>query len=392
MEDAWDWVQEELKKIQDEIPVDAEMMQVVDAISVADFWKRRYDEERMLWERKLELKEDEKKELQSTAQGHEMAIKELGWRFQELERRWDHEKLLLEDRLQSKEMESSLQKTHLQWEARIKSLEEENKSLKVQLGLSGDAVSAAPALSPAAASAPRQKEREEVFRLNEAEALKRLEQLEAEKKEVASALSEKERTLNAEKEKWSRLEKELSGMSAQMGRHLAGLKEREEEHFVILEDLARGFAHRVRNYLGIISGTMQLSLVNYKMEPELEEQLKIVDQNVQDMLKSIEEFLSLARIPEMSYQSINIGILLDSVAQSALGRFNAQNVTVEKNFAADVPQLKCDQKLFEEGFRHLVENAIEAMPQGGKLTLSAAFDRERAMLSIKVTDTGVGIT
>ena len=55
MADSWDWVEDELKKIQDEIPVDSEMMQVVDAISVADFWKRRYDEEFMLWERKLEI-------------------------------------------------------------------------------------------------------------------------------------------------------------------------------------------------------------------------------------------------------------------------------------------------------------------------------------------------
>ena len=64
IEDSWDWVEQELKKIQTELPADNNMMQVVDAISVADFWKRRYDEERMLWERKLELKEDEKKGMQ----------------------------------------------------------------------------------------------------------------------------------------------------------------------------------------------------------------------------------------------------------------------------------------------------------------------------------------
>lgn len=405
MTDSWDWVEQELKKIQDDMPQDAEMMQVVDAISVADFWKRRYDEERMLWERKLETKEDEKKDLKDKALTHEMSIKELDYRFKELERRWEQEKLMLEDRLKSREIESSLEKAQVTWEARLKLLEEENRAMKIQLGVNpepyggpsvyapGRTVVATPASDAARREMEKHlAEREEILAKNEVEAKKRLESLEAEKNEVGRVLAEKEGALNGAKEKWERLEKDLGRMSAQMKQQLDNLKDREEDHFVILEDLARGFAHRVRNYLGIISGTMQLSLANFKMEPELGEQLQIVDQNVQEMLKSIEDFLSLARIPEMNMQPVNLNQLTESAIASFGDRFRTDNISVSRNFAAEMPMFKADQKLLSEGLRHLLENSIESMPQGGQLTVTTACDLVKGVMSIKIVDTGSGIT
>jgi len=403
MDESWDWVEQELKKIQEDMPQDPEMMQVVDAISVADFWKRRYDEERMLWERKLEVKEDERKHLKDKAQLHEMSIKELDYKFKELERRWEQEKLMLEDRLKSKEIESSLEKAQLMWESRIKLLEEENRSMKTQLGLAPGVPAHAQVAQQYAVSAPvsgvmshelekHLRDREEILRQNEEEAKKRLEALQTEKNEVAKTMAEKEKALNGAKEKWEKLENDLGKMSSQMRQQLDNLKSREEEHFIILEDLARGFAHRVRNYLGIISGTMQLSIANFKMEPDLEEQLKIVDQNVQDMLKSIEDFLSLARIPEMNMQPLNLNQIVDTAIGSFGDRFRSDNIALTKNFALDIPTFKGDQKLLSEGLRHLIQNSAEAMPQGGQLVIATSSDASKGIITLKITDTGSGIS
>ena len=398
MEDAWDWVEEELKKIQSDMPVDSEMMQVVDAISVADFWKRRYDEELMLWERKLETKEDERHELQTQAQTHEMAIKELDIKLRELERRWDHEKHLLEERIKTKEIEATLEKTKNQWDTKIKTLEDQNRLLRMQSGQeAGEAVSALPEDYSPDLAAVRQVTDKQLrdlqleLKKNEDESRKRLEQLEKEKTEVSGMLTEKERLLASERVRWEKLETEVKTMSSQMAQQLNSLKEREQEHFVILEDLARGFAHRVRNYLGIMSGTVQLCVANYQMEGELKEQLEIVDQNAQDMLKSIEEFLSLARIPEMSLKPIDLGQMIDAVLAPLENKIRTQNVTVVKNFSADVPAVNGDQKLIQDAFGHLMINCIEALPQGGQVAFATSFDQQRGMVTIRISDTGVGI-
>jgi len=125
-----------------------------------------------------------------------------------------------------------------------------------------------------------------------------------------------------------------------MSKQLTNLRARETEHFVMLEDLGRGFAHRVRNYLGIMSGTVQLCLSNYKMESEFEEQLKIVDQNVQDMLKSIEDFLGFARIPEMALQPLNPGEVLDGILKPLDAKLRSQKIMLKKKFDSALPQFK----------------------------------------------------
>ena len=400
MEDSWDWVEEELKKMQQETPVDSDMMQVVDAISVADFWKRRYDEELMLWERKLEIKEGEKKDLQQKAQTHEMAIRELDLKLKDLERRWQQEKLLLEDRVKTKEVEAVLEKTKAQWETRLKAIEEENKKLKVQLGfadgglpVAGDGVVMSADYGVARGLMEKQlRELKEELKKTEEESRRRLEKLEAEKNAVSRDLEAKEKTFTAEKEQWRKVESEVGGMSSQMSQQLTNLKEREQEHFTILEDLGRGFAHRVRNYLGIMSGTVQLCLANYQMENELKEQLNVVDQNAQEMLKSIEEFLSLARIPEMSMESLSMPDVLEASLRSLDGKLKAQNIAVTRNFGANVPVFSCDRKLFTEAFTHIIQNSLEAMPQGGHITVSTFFDAVKGIIGISVGDTGSGVS
>jgi signal transduction histidine kinase len=232
---------------------------------------------------------------------------------------------------------------------------------------------------------------EETLKKNEEESRQRLEKLESEKKEVAKMLAEKEATFSQEKASWDGLEKEVSQMTSQMSQRLTNLKSREQEHFTILEDLARGFAHRVRNYLGIISGTVQLSLVNYKLEPELSDQLNIVDQNVQDMLKSIEDFLSLARVPEMNLQQLDINQLLENSARGLDAKLRQGKIDVVKNYSPSLPAFSGDSQLFASAFTNLIDNSIEAMPSGGKLTLSTSFDPEKDIISVKIADTGTGI-
>ena len=397
IEDSWDWVEQELKKIQTELPADNNMMQVVDAISVADFWKRRYDEERMLWERKLELKEDEKKGMQEKAMTHEMAIKELDWKLRELENRWNQEKLLLEDRLHTREQGIGYEASRQEYETRLHGTRIPGAPLPgmpepSRGGVAAPWPQAQTQQEVAAPQTSRQvKEMEEILRKTEEEARQRLSHLENEKQEVLKAMQEKEKVFSSERSQWEKLEKEIGSMSGQMNARLTGLKEREEEHFAILEDLARGFAHRVRNYLGIMSGTIQLSMSNFKMEPDLEEQLKVVDQNVQDMLGSIEEFLQLARVPQMNMKTLSVNSLFDNALLAADSRLKTQNISVLKKYGQDIPDIPIDEKLMAGAMANLLENAMDAMPQGGQLSLTTGYDKDKNQIFMKMADTGIGV-
>ena len=405
MADSWDWIEEELRKLETEFSpettdANSDLLPVLDAISVADFWKRRYDEERALWERKLELKEDEKSALQQRALEHEQSIKELAWRFKELESRWEKEKLLLEDRLRAKEIEASLEQKRLEWESRLKLLEEENKQLKLKLSaltgvpLTPDAITTA--YQPV--SPTELKSLKEQIEQNRQEAEKHLQELAEEKEKVARQLAEQEQKFLKEKELWQKSHAETKSLFQKAMAKLKYLREKEQENFTTLEDLARGLAHRVRNYLGIMSGTLQLAASTTQMPSDIKEQLGVVENNIQEMLNSIEEFLNLSRLPSLNMAQHSLNDILKKSLETKNAELKSANINITTHLAENLPAIRLDEKLFMEAIGHLINNARESMPDGGNLVITTRIinDAETAgqpvAIEVRITDSGSGIS
>jgi two-component system NtrC family sensor kinase len=66
-----------------------------------------------------------------------------------------------------------------------------------------------------------------------------------------------------------------------------------------------------------------------------------------------------------------------------------QGISVERRLAEDLLPVMADQGWLKQAFLNLVLNALDAMPQGGTLTLTTKNDRRRVM--VQISDTGVGI-
>jgi len=128
------------------------------------------------------------------------------------------------------------------------------------------------------------------------------------------------------------------------------------------------------------------------MENELEEQLKVVDNNVVDMLGSIEDFLKFARIPEMSMKNLDINQILEGLLGIYENKFKIQNVSISRNFGKDIPLVLCDKTLLDEAFSHILQNCLEAMPDSGQLTVVTGYDKLSEAIVIRITDTGTGIS
>ena len=65
------------------------------------------------------------------------------------------------------------------------------------------------------------------------------------------------------------------------------------------------------------------------------------------------------------------------------------NVKVETRFDADVPPVLVDRQLLKQALMNLFVNAVDAMPGGGRLTVS--LERHGEMAEIEIEDTGRGI-
>jgi two-component system NtrC family sensor kinase len=72
-------------------------------------------------------------------------------------------------------------------------------------------------------------------------------------------------------------------------------------------------------------------------------------------------------------------------------RAGLDEIKIHTEYAAELPFLSCDFKRLQQAFVNILWNAIEAMPEGGTLTVTSNFDREKDRIEIQVADTGVGI-
>ncbi len=180
------------------------------------------------------------------------------------------------------------------------------------------------------------------------------------------------------------------------------LKQSLEEHkaaerVAVWQDVARQLAHEVKNPLFPIRLSVE-NLQAAKDQPEIFE--KIFDECTETIIEEvdrirglIDEFHQYARLPVPDRHPVNLNDIVHVVLKLYMELSQAQHIKVEKQLSP-LPLLSLDQEQMERAVGNLVKNAIEAMPDGGTLTLgtfSVPFEKGRN-ISLEVKDTGHGMS
>lgn len=153
--------------------------------------------------------------------------------------------------------------------------------------------------------------------------------------------------------------------------------------------IAANIAHEIRNPLTNVAMAVQQLKKILKKESGAKH-IEIITRNVERINFLITELLNCARPPKLKIRPCDMHVLLKGILESTKSKIEAQNIHVVENFNASQPSINVDREHIERGFLNLVNNAIEAMPKGGELTIETKRDEEFFVLSIK--DTGGGIS
>lgn len=153
--------------------------------------------------------------------------------------------------------------------------------------------------------------------------------------------------------------------------------------------LAATIAHELRNPLSSIRASAQHLRSEHADDPTLCEFLNIIISEVDVMNTKTSEFLRFARPVEPVFQQVDLQELIDSTASFMKPYIGEQQIHIE----TDVPVpllIQADPTQLKEALRNLIINAVQAMPGGGTLYLSA-FPASDDTVCITVKDTGEGI-
>jgi signal transduction histidine kinase len=161
------------------------------------------------------------------------------------------------------------------------------------------------------------------------------------------------------------------------------------ERLFAVGQLAAGLAHELRNPLGSVAGAAGILRRNANLDPRYQECLDIINKESQRLNRLLTEFLDFARPRPPKFQTVDIDSLLNAVIQLAMHGVGRKGVELHKHIEPSLPAMVGDPEMLKQFLLNLVINAIQAMPNGGEVMVSAALYDGK--LKISVQDQGEGV-
>ncbi len=154
--------------------------------------------------------------------------------------------------------------------------------------------------------------------------------------------------------------------------------------------VTRGVAHEVKNPINAI--VLHLQLLQNKLahqEPDTRRHMDIIDSEIRRLDRVVQTLVDFTRPRDLHLEEVDLRQLLEDVAQLAAPDAEQHGVTIERHMPDARLAVKVDTDLMKQAVLNVVINGVQAMPQGGVLTISAR--RENGAIVAEVQDQGGGI-
>jgi signal transduction histidine kinase len=158
--------------------------------------------------------------------------------------------------------------------------------------------------------------------------------------------------------------------------------------------LAASVAHEIRNPLTAVKMLLFSIRKAVESDPEIARKLLTVTEEIHRLENIVRNFLEFSRPPCLKVRPQPLGELLDRTLQLFQPRMAKNGIRLVRRDAAGVPDVVADSEQFKQVLLNLLENAAEAMDQGGCITISTAVDQDAAgatLAIVRIEDAGHGM-
>jgi signal transduction histidine kinase len=170
----------------------------------------------------------------------------------------------------------------------------------------------------------------------------------------------------------------------------------QEQRLVAIGALAAEMAHEIRNPLTVISMLFHNLGLDYEKDDPRMRDIQVIQQKMADLNGIVERILDLARVHTPNFERQQVEELVEDVLLLVRFKASQSGVRVHRLFGKGLPPAEVDAGMVRQAILNLVMNALEAMPDGGDMTvrigLREAGPQGSEAVSISVEDTGRGLT
>jgi two-component system sporulation sensor kinase B len=161
------------------------------------------------------------------------------------------------------------------------------------------------------------------------------------------------------------------------------------EKLKAVEQMGAAISHEIRNPLTAASGFVHLLQDDALPRHKRREYLALVKDELMSAERVIQDYLTFAKPALDRIEEINVKSELRQIINIVQPLANQNSVEILTDFSI-IGFIKGDRQKFRQCFVNVLKNAIEAMPNGGTLTVTTEFNQND--VSILVKDNGIGMT
>jgi two-component system, NtrC family, sensor kinase len=172
----------------------------------------------------------------------------------------------------------------------------------------------------------------------------------------------------------------------QLQKQVADLKQ-----LTALGHLTANLAHDMGTPLHSIGGLANLLLEREGWPPDVAHKLKLIVQQTQRLDNVIQNVRKATRLPEPHFEVLTIQEILSETLPLVESFMQKNRVEMKVNIDDGIKQLYVDRYRIQTALMNIIQNALEAMPQGGKITISAQTISPDGLVSVTISDTGTGM-
>ena len=209
--------------------------------------------------------------------------------------------------------------------------------------------------------------------------------------ELARAFTRMTENLRQSRADMVRLNAELEAKIAQLERTQAQLVQ--SEKLASIGEMAAAVAHGLRNPLASLRAAAQLAL-RHPESPSSREQLSAIIEEVDRLDRRISHLLSFSRPAPFHPMRESVPQLIEGLLPAFSEPMRERGVELRVKLPPGLPEVRVDPMQLEQALLEIISNALDAMPDGGRLSIEAQSEGEGGSASdvtIAITDTGGGI-
>ncbi|HEY3581023.1 MAG TPA: ATP-binding protein, partial [Pyrinomonadaceae bacterium] len=163
------------------------------------------------------------------------------------------------------------------------------------------------------------------------------------------------------------------------------------ERMAAIGQVTASLAHEIGTPLNAMAGHLQLLARNHRQCGDTQRRLKIINSQLASIVQTVKSLLERTHRRPIELQLTNINQIVEEVLLLVGPLFESRNIRVAREFDPQLPTVRADREALHQVFLNLVNNSLDAMPEGGEMKFVTNYLASERLVEVRFSDTGVGI-